>query len=448
MDLAFLPPHLAERSHLLRDKPTIHRGNFVLYWTHHALRTDENPALDVARLTAQKLDLPLLVYQGLSPHYRFASDRHHTFMLEGARDLQQQYRQLDISYEFSLQRHSRSDPRLKERTATAAVLVTEDFPLEPTMLWTNRLAECTTTPIILVDTACVLPSRRIGRAFDRAFEYRQATIGQYLDRIPRPWPRTDSQPKRFTGPIEAEFDLASIDLSELVAQCEIDHTVGPVHHTRGGSSAGMERWAVFQKNGLKRYADRRNSAEIDGTSRMSAYLHYGMMSPMRLAREAHALGAEKFLDELLIWRELAYTFCHYRPDVDSLDAIPGWARATLNAHANDPREAVYSWETTALARTGNEFWDACQRSLIKHGELHNNLRMTWGKALLDWTKSPLSARTYHRSESSLRSTVAIRLPTAASSGAWANSIARLSRSNKYRHSPASPHQRTPENDFD
>ena len=26
----------------------------------------------------------------------------------------------------------------------------------------------------------------------------------------------------------------------------------------------------------------------------------------------------------------------------------------------------------------------CQQSLVKHGELHNNLRMTWGKAIPHW----------------------------------------------------------------
>ena len=29
----------------------------------------------------------------------------------------------------------------------------------------------------------------------------------------------------------------------------------------------------------------------------------------------------------------------------------------------------------------------CQRSLLRHGELHNNLRMTWGKAVPLWTES-------------------------------------------------------------
>ncbi len=76
-----------------------------------------------------------------------------------------------------------------------------------------------------------------------------------------------------------------------------------------------------------------------------------MVSPFRIAREAQAVGgegAEKFLDELLIWRELAYAFCFYTPHHDRWQALPDWARATLMAHANDRREHLtvgINWPT-------------------------------------------------------------------------------------------------------
>jgi hypothetical protein len=70
-----------------------------------------------------------------------------------------------------------------------------------------------------------------------------------------------------------------------------------------------------------------------------------MVSPMRLAREANAMKAEKYLDELLIWRELAYGFCFYRPEYASAKALPNRAVATLAEHEADDRPAIYSWET-------------------------------------------------------------------------------------------------------
>ena len=124
---------------------------------------------------------------------------------------------------------------------------------------------------------------------------------------------------------------------------------------------------------------------------MSAYLHYGMVSPLRIAREASAAKAEKFLDELLIWRELAYNFCFHREDHDRWTALPEWAQATLTEHQADRRDQVFSWEQLARGRTGAELWDAAQLSLLRQGELHNNVRMTWGKAILNWSDSPRRA---------------------------------------------------------
>ena len=145
---------------------------------------------------------------------------------------------------------------------------------------------------------------------------------------------------------------------------------------------------------LPRYAADRNDALRDGVSRMSAYLHYGMVSPLRIAREAAKMGGagpEKYLDELIIWRELAFTFCFHRPDHESLEAIPKWAAETLRAHETDPRPALLDWETLARGQTGNPLWDAAQRSLLIQGELHNNVRMTWGKAFLAWTANASEA---------------------------------------------------------
>ncbi len=380
-----LPSHLAERTWLRTSGPPAHEGEFVLYWTHHALRADENPALEVALLLAEQLKLPLLVYQGLSEQYRFASDRHHTFILEAARDLQAQYARLGISYLLHVDRKGARHPRLARLCKSCSILVTDDFPIEATKQWTERLAQSNWCPIVLVDTACVVPSRLVGRAYDRAFAFRDATAKLYRDRVNRAWP--DCPAKSIPAPLPCEtVQLSGHCIRKLVSQCEIDHSVGPVADTLGGSEAGYTRWQAFRKSGLRGYAKRRNQIEIDGVSRMSAYLHYGMVSPFRIAMEASADGAEKYLDELLIWRELAYAFCHHRSELESDASLPAWAVITLSKHAADPRNCL-SWETLTRARTGERLWDAAQRSLLKHGELHNNLRMTWGKAILGWSSN-------------------------------------------------------------
>ena len=357
-----------------------------------AVRVDENPALDAAIVLANSLRLPLLVYHALSEKYPYASDRHHTFILQGARDVQLALSDKNLSYAFHLERPGHRGPHLQTLSERAAVVVTEEMPVAPLSRWTRQLSRSVETPVIAVDTACVVPMQLVGRAYERAFAFRKATKRLYQERLTRP-PESylDSAPAKATTDLPFEpVDLQSANLAELVAQCEIDHLVGPVPHTDGGSRAGYRRWQDFQETKLSRYARTRNDPLREGVSRLSPYLHYGMISPQRIAREAAEIdtqGAEKFLDELLIWRELAYAFCFYRPDHDRVAALPDWAIETLKQHERDARPALFSWETLARGCTQDVLWDAAQKSLLIHGELHNNVRMTWGKALLNWTEN-------------------------------------------------------------
>ena len=394
--LVSLPPTLHERTRLVHAPPSELAGDFVLYWMRTAVRSDENPALDVAIHFANQLGIPVFVYHALSERYPFASDRHHTFILEGARDVQASIERRPVSYAFHLERRGCRGPHLKTLAARAAVVVTEEMPVEPLRSWTGALASSSDTPIVAVDTACVVPMQLVGKPYERAFAFRRATKKLYDERVTRHSDQVEPEiaarlPKRL--PFEP-VDLLAAEIPELISRCEIDHSIGPVPETIGGSTAGYARWDGFKANGLSSYARRRNNALADGVSRMSPYLHYGMVSPMRIAREASNLdgqGPEKFLDELLIWRELAYAFCFYREDHACISALPDWARATLSERAVDQRPALLSWETLARGRTGDALWDAAQKSLLVHGELHNNVRMTWGKAILNWTRDAESA---------------------------------------------------------
>ena len=387
--LAGLPESIGERVRVVSQRSPNNRGEFVLYWMRTAVRVDENPALDAAIKSGNRLGLPVLVYHGLSDRYPYASDRHHTFILQGARDVQAAFGERNLGYAFHLERPGHRGPHLRTLSERAAVVITEDMPFEPLRRWTRSLSTRLDAPLLAVDTACIVPMQLVGKAYDRAFAYRKATSKLYEQRLNR-------VPHAVVPEVDALIDdlpfrsvnLQTADIAELASECDIDHAIGPVPHTVGGSTAGYRRWDSFREKGISRYARLRSNALIDGVSRMSPYLHYGMVSPMRIAREAADIdgeGSEKYLDELLIWRELAYAFCFHRRDHQRISALPAWALATLAEHAADERPALMSWETLARGRTGDALWDAAQQSLLMHGELHNNVRMTWGKAILNWT---------------------------------------------------------------
>ncbi len=392
-----MPPALRERTLDDVDRPLLGPGPFVLYWMRAAVRAHENPALDVAITAANELGLPVLVYQALAERYPFASDRHHAFALQGARDAQAELRARGIAHAFHLEREGHRGPHLRTLAKRAALVVTELVPVPPSTTWTRRLSSVTSTPVWRVDASCIVPMPLVTSRPERAFEFREATAELRAQRVGRPWP--DLAP-RVELPSLAELELpfeplqlAHEDLAALIADCAIDHGVSPVAETRGGSVAGYALWRCFLER-IDAYAATRDDAAVDGTSRMSAYLHHGHVAPFRLAREARAhggAGASKFLDELLVWRELAWAWCFHTPDPHAPEAIPDWARDTLLAHAIDARLAIHSRETLCRARTGDPLWDLAQRALLRRGELHDNLRMTWGKALLGWTPDLRSA---------------------------------------------------------
>ena len=385
------------------SRPPVPAGQMVLYWMRMAVRDHENPALDAAIAAANALGLPVLVYHAVSERYPFASDRHHTFILEGARDVAAGLEARGIRYVLHVERPGARGPMLVELATLAALVVTEEVPVPPLDAWTARLGahlEAAGVPLWTVDASCVVAMPLVTQRHDRAYGFRDATRHLATAALAQPW--TDVAPRLPPAQLALPFtpiDARALDegtIASLVAECEIDHGVAPVRERRGGSRAGYARWDAFRTGQLQGYARRRNDPLLDGTSRLSPYLHYGHVSALRIAREATRIsgpGAEKFLDELLVWREAPWHFAAHTPrgELETLAPLPAWARATLAEHAADPRELL-TMEQLERGRTGDELWDACQRSLLAHGELHNNLRMTWGKAVPAWTRDAEAAR--------------------------------------------------------
>jgi deoxyribodipyrimidine photo-lyase len=103
-------------------------------------------------------------------------------------------------------------------------------------------------------------------------------------------------------------------------------------------------------------------------------------------------GAEAYLDQLIVWRELAYNTSAKRPaDYDSFESLPQWALETLADHASDPRPVTYSVAALEGAATHDVLWNAAQRQMQRDGWFHNYLRMLWGKKILEWSVTPSTA---------------------------------------------------------
>ncbi len=387
-----LPKPLRERTRV-RTGGSLRPGKRVVYWMRNAARGHENPALEVCLRLANRLDHPPLVLHAVTSMYPYASDRHHLFQLQGARDVADELENRSIPYALFVQKEKEELP-FRELLRDSAALVVEDLHVKPFSRWGPALGDVMDTPVLAVDTDCIVPVTLPDEYHDRAYKFRNATEEARERRIDHEWTAQTPDHKDVSVD-QLEFqpvEPRDTDLLELIQDCDIDHGVGPVPHRTGGSEAGYRRWNAFREEGLETYHQRRNDpAQPESVSRLSPYLHYGHVSPFRVAREAHERasdGSDKFIDELITWRELAHHYCFHHEDYNKYSGLPNWARKTLRKHRNDDRETVYDWDTLARARTGDRLWDLCQQSLLTHGELHNNVRMTWAKQLLKWTDAP------------------------------------------------------------
>jgi predicted NAD/FAD-dependent oxidoreductase len=378
-----LPEALAERARPLTVRPVPGDGP-VVAWVRVTLRAHQSPVLAVAAALARSLDRELLVYYGLGERYPWANDRLHTYALQAARDMVEGLAARGVPVAAHVECPGHRQPTLQHLGALASLLVVDELPVPPWTGLTARVADRARGPTIAVDASTVVPMRLLPRE-ERAFAFRERHAPLARVRLSDLPDDLDARP--YTGPLPFEpVDLRQVDLSDLVAAAEIDHTIAPVPHTPGGERAAWARWRAFRDGPLRMYAARRNDAlEPQGASRLSAALHFGCIPAWQVAREALQRGAAKYADELLTWRELAWVWCHHTPDPHGARALPAWARAAFARHAGDPRRVL---PERALWRgeTGDALWDAAQAHLLRHGELHNNVRMTWGKAFAGWTR--------------------------------------------------------------
>jgi deoxyribodipyrimidine photo-lyase len=197
-----------------------------------------------------------------------------------------------------------------------------------------------------------------------------------------------------------KLDSYSLDENITAGFSKLDRTVGPVDSFTGGTHAALKRLKDFVDLELKDYETARNRPEAKGTSRLSPYLHFGNIGPITIAlavKKAVAAGkateaaGEKYLDELIGWRELAVLFVRHEPNYDNWECAAPWARKTLIEHAGDPRSHRYSFTELERAETGDELWNAAQRQMVETGWMHNYMRIYWAKKILEWAPDPARA---------------------------------------------------------
>ena len=382
-----------ERVVQLNDAEVNKRARYVLYWMQMYKRVDYNHALIWATRKANEQKLPLVVYEGLKYYYPWASDRLHTFIHEGVEKKRERFAELGIRYIFYLQKDADSPKQtVAELAKDAALIITDDYPCFIIPEHNQRVAQRATVPVHVVDSNGVIPMSKFDKEEYAAYTIRpkiKKLLPNYLKPLTNESVEIDSTKIDIDCP---ETLVISQNIGQLVSECDIDHTVAPSKLYHGGTENGRRRLRKFVADILPDYDKTRNKPEIDGSSRLSPYLHFGFLSPLEIAlavneSAAPAASNDAFLEELIVRRELSFNFTRHNSDYDSLRSLPPWVHKTMREHAKDQRQFSYSLEQLEAGETHDELWDAAQREMVKTGEMHNYVRMLWGKNVIAWTPS-------------------------------------------------------------
>jgi deoxyribodipyrimidine photo-lyase len=361
-------------------------GEAIVYWMERAKRGHDNPALDLAIEIGNLLRKPVVVFFAIHPCVERANLRHYTFLAEGLADLADDLRRRRVGLALRTYPDHRLLAFLERHSP--AMLIGDENPLRQQERWRERVAEHVLVPFWTVDADVVVPS-----ALLETEQYAARTIRPRLHKHIAAFMRTDAEPNAH---IENERPSSVVPAAaDVLAPLPIDRGVAATA-LRGGARAGLERLRHFVSQDLGAYDTRRNHPEVDGTSQLSPYLHFGQIGPRAIARAIRASDApseavEAFLEQLIVRRELAVNYVRYNDAYDRLEGCERWARQTLRQHRFDPRTHTYSAAQFEAAETHDPLWNAAQRQMVTTGWMHGYVRMYWAKKILEWSATPEEA---------------------------------------------------------
>jgi deoxyribodipyrimidine photo-lyase len=364
-------------------------GACVVYWMQRAQRGIDNPALDVAIAAANALHKPLVAFFAPVPFYPHANLRHYRFLNQGIPDIAAALAGKHVG--FVLRRYPEHSLAKFCEEVKAALVVGDENPMCRPEKWRTIAAGRLQVPLWTVDADVIVPSKLLEKAQYAAHTIRprlQAHLKTYL--LPA---QCVEARVRWKMPVRLRSLDAEVDITR---GWRLNRSVSPASQWLGGTGEAFRLLREFITHKLHGYSTRRNKPEIDHTSRLSPYLHFGHISPITVAlavenSDAPHSDKEAFLNQVIVWRELAVNLVRFHPEYDNFECAEPWAHRTLAKHAGDPRPILYSEKQLENAETHDALWNAAQMQMVDTGWMHNYMRMYWAKKILEWSRTPAEA---------------------------------------------------------
>jgi deoxyribodipyrimidine photo-lyase len=371
-------------------------GKCVVYWMQRAQRGRDNHALNKAIAVGNALGLPVVAYFAGIKNFPHANLRHYVFLNQGLPEMEDDCAERGVG--FVMRRAPNEDHIKFFADVDAAMVIGDENPMRVPEQWRVTVANALgrqRTPFWTIDADVIVPSKLLEKAQFSAAVARPRLYGALTEFLqPYENPKASvawKQPKGlFADDVRADITLGWTDF---------DRSVKPVEAWTGGHKAAMKRLRLFCDEMFASYNDDRSRPEVDGSSKMSPYLHYGHIGPQTIALAVDAAAKknpgvtkpgeksarDSYFNELIVWRELAVNFVRYQPEYDNPGCADNWAKLTLAEHDHDEREFLYTPAQFERAETHDELWNAAQIQMVRYGWMHNYLRMYWAKKIVEWT---------------------------------------------------------------
>ena len=388
----FRPPNIMNINN--KRVRLLNKENFgegpVVYWMSRDQRVNDNWALLHALALASERKRKVMVVFALTGEFPGAYLRHYDFMLRGLMEVEKRLCEKNIDFRLLTGRPPETLGQFLAQIRAGA-LVGDFDPLRIKKLWKKELLARISIPFYEVDAHNIIPCfHASGKQEFAAYTFRPKVRRQF-DEFIEEFPGVQALPDKGRAVLATDWNKVMEWTSS-----NVDPGAGRLDQPLPGENAAGRMLEIFINENISRYHKERNDPNSGVVSNLSPYLHFGHISAQAVAIEILKKfpadpGAEAFLEELVVRRELSDNFCHYNPHYDSFEGFPDWAQKTLNLHRRDEREFIYTGEQFETARTHDPLWNAAQLEMVNTGKMHGYMRMYWAKKILEWSAAPEDA---------------------------------------------------------
>ena len=248
-----------ERIEIVNDEK-VRDGGYVLYWMQAAQRSEFNHALEYAIIKANELQLPVLVFFGITDNFPQANLRHYYFMLEGLKVTKKALEARGIKLVVRIQS---PDEGAVELAKKAALVVVDSGQLRVQRQWRQNAAGKVECPFYEVETNMIVP-------VEEATDKENFSAGTFRPRITKQLdkylvPLKQTMPKKDSLSLKIE-SIEIDDIDKVLSKLEIDTSVGRVEYFHGGTDEAKRLLSDFIKNKLDKFETLRNNPCEDYSS--------------------------------------------------------------------------------------------------------------------------------------------------------------------------------------